>query len=144
MFTGAIKYTPLQLAEDKDQETGNLTRPRRRIDKWVVLCVVSWVVTLTVLVLQTYPGRWTVGDSYEGGWTTDFGTTFLHSRASTLLTLTAENARSAISIEKKTFTGSLAIRDDGSLYVPVQDPVWHVGDPSPELDSAWASLIGGA
>jgi hypothetical protein len=52
-------------------------------------------------------------------------------------------SKEAIELELVTFTGGPAFDEDGEFYVPNPGNVDYVGDPSPEVDDAWAKLING-
>ncbi|KAH8822034.1 hypothetical protein F5884DRAFT_868338 [Xylogone sp. PMI_703] len=66
--------------------------------------------------------------TYETGFVTDFGP-----------------ARALLQSEQRRFTGSIVFNADGKPYMMVNDPNerQYVGRPSPEIDSAWHTILDG-
>ncbi len=74
-------YEPLEsvsLPNDIPDETEISSRElpvtaKKRRDKLLLLCILSWMVSTPVVVLFLYEKATATGESYEAGWQTDFG-----------------------------------------------------------------------
>ncbi|KAJ6024972.1 hypothetical protein N7540_005769 [Penicillium herquei] len=108
--------------------------------QWVLLGL--WILSILLSVQIT---RWgmSTANNYEIGFSTDLRQ--YSSQTATLKTPAhngSEPAIEAIELETVRFTGDLLIDPNGTIYRNIEGKQ-YVGEPSPDIDSAWRDIIRG-
>ncbi|KAH8821798.1 hypothetical protein F5884DRAFT_769085 [Xylogone sp. PMI_703] len=115
---------PLYELKNHNRRLNGLGTLVSRLQQWI------WQISTAVLLCTTlallYKIRKMSSNTYENGFATDLKAITQH-----------------IELEKVVFTNEIELSADGHLVRVPGDGPQYVGDPSPEIDEAWANMLEG-
>jgi hypothetical protein len=105
--------------------------------------IISFLFALLSFLLWMQHSKAAHSGAFGRGYATDFGMLLFLAMRCFADSSVEVPSKEAIELELVTFTGGPAFGEDGEFYVPNLGNVDYIGDPSPEVDDAWAKLING-